>query len=121
MGKIMIVEDDIETIRLYEVILKNAGYQICVAKNGQEALELVEKEKPDLILMDMMMPDMDGVKAIEELQKNKLTQDIPIIMISGATKEMDFMKTVLMGPVGYIEKPFNSQKLLYQIKVQLEK
>jgi two-component system alkaline phosphatase synthesis response regulator PhoP len=121
MAKIMIVDDDNDIIQFTERTLKRAGYQTCVAEDGQKALELLQEEKPDLILMDMMMPRMDGVKAIEELQKNKLTRDIPIIMISGWTKEMDLMKGLLVGPVGYIEKPLSPKKLLYQIEAQLKK
>jgi len=121
MAKIMIVDDEVDTIQLTERILKRAGYQTCVAEDGQKAIELLPQEKPDLILMDILMPGMDGVKAVEELQKNKLTQDIPIIVISGAGGEMDLMKGLLIGPVGYIDKPFNPKKLLYQIEVQLKK
>lgn len=71
--------------------------------------------------MDMMLPEMDGVKVIEELQKNKLTQNIPVIVVSAMDEKMNFMKTVLPESVRYMEKPFIPEDLLYQIKTQFEK
>lgn len=92
-----------------------------MAENRCLALELAKEEKPDLILMDMMLPEMDGVKVIEELQKNKLTQNIPVIVVSAMDEKMNFMKTVLPESVRYMEKPFIPEDLLYQIKTQFEK
>lgn len=121
MANIMIVDDDEQTIQLVEHTLNSAGHTTCVAKNGQEALELVTEEKPDLILMDLYMPDIDGVEVITNLQESKLTMNIPIIVISGATKELEFMQTSLLGPVSYIEKPFSPKDLVYRVKTILNK
>lgn len=121
MAKIMIVDDDKGSVKLTESLLQKAGYQTCVAVDGQRAMDLIVQEQPDLILMDIMMPEMDGVKAVEELQKNKLTQNIPIILISAQKEEINLMKGLLFGPVGYHEKPIDSRRLLHQIEQQLKK
>lgn len=120
MAKIMIVDDEMDIAELMEKLLQRAGYQTLVAGDGKKALELLEKEKPDLIIMDLIMPEVDGISAIEQLQNNKLTRDIPVILMSGKTPELDLMKGLIMGPAAYIEKPFDNQKLLNVVHEQLK-
>ncbi|NIM02670.1 response regulator [bacterium] len=121
MTKILIVEDDPTTVQLIEFLLKKNDFDVSIAHNGVEALELSKKEKADLILMDVMMPKMDGIEAIERLKKDETTRDIPILILSALGQEMDVMRGLQVGASGYIVKPFSPKELLDEIKAKLEK
>jgi len=121
MTRILIVEDDLTTVQLIEFLLKKNNFEVLVAYNGVEALQISKEEKPDLILMDVMMPKMDGIEAIKKLQEDKNTQDIPIVILSALGQEMDVMRGLEAGASGYIVKPFSSKELLDEIKAELEK
>ena len=121
MARILIVEDDLTTVQLIEFLLKKNNFEVLVAYNGVEALQISREEKPDLILMDVMMPKMDGIEAIKKLQEDKNTQDIPIVILSALGQEMDVMRGLEAGASGYIVKPFSSKELLDEIKAELEK
>lgn len=115
MKKILIVEDDITIHDLISEILKNEQYSILNAYSGTEALMITEKEKLDLILLDLMLPGLDGEEII------KRVKGIPIIVISAKTAIEDKVKVLLDGANDYITKPFASEELLARIKVQLRK
>lgn len=115
MKKILIVEDDITIHDLISEILKNEQYNILNAYSGTEALMITEKEKLDLILLDLMLPGLDGEEII------KRVKGIPIIVISAKTAIEDKVKVLLDGANDYITKPFASEELLARIKVQLRK
>ena len=117
---ILAVDDDADIKELMEFFLEKKGYKVTTANDGNKALEILETMKPDLIVIDMLMPGMDGVRTIEELNKNQVNRDIPIIMVSGARDEMDLMKGLLERPIKYIEKPFSHEKLLSIIEQMLE-
>ncbi len=121
MARILIVEDDPTTVQLIEFLLKKNDFEVLVAHNGVEALEISKKEKSDLILMDVMMPKMDGIEAIEELKKDEDTRDIPIVILSALGQEMDVMRGLQAGAASYIVKPFSPKELLDEIKAKLEK
>ncbi|MFQ5867571.1 MAG: PleD family two-component system response regulator [bacterium] len=121
MARILIVEDDLTTVQLIEFLLKKNNFEVLVAYNGVEALQISKEEKPDLILMDVMMPKMDGIEAIKKLQEDKNTQDIPIVILSALGQEMDVMRGLQAGASGYIVKPFSSKELLDGIKGELGK
>jgi DNA-binding response OmpR family regulator len=121
MTKILIVEDDPTTVQLIEFLLKKNDFDVFIAHNGVEALELSKKEKADLILMDVMMPKMDGIEAIERLKKDETTRDIPILILSALGQEMDVMRGLQAGASGYVVKPFSPKELLDEIKAKLEK
>ncbi len=116
MTKIMIVEDDRTTVKLLKFLLEKRKYKIVSRENGREAVDTVEKELPDLILMDIMMPEMDGVEATRRIKENESTSSIPIIILSALGQEMEVMKGLQAGAEGYIVKPFDSQALLRQIE-----
>ncbi|MDH5661890.1 MAG: response regulator [Elusimicrobiota bacterium] len=120
MAKILIVEDDPTTVQLIEFLLKKNDYEVLIAHNGVEALEISKKEKSDLILMDVMMPKMDGIEAIEKLKKDENTRDIPIVILSALGQEMDVMRGLQAGASSYIVKPFSPKELLDEIKAKLE-
>jgi len=121
MAKILIVEDDPTTVQLIEFLLEKNGFEVLIAYNGVEALEISKKEKSDLILMDVMMPKMDGIEAIEKLKKDETTRDIPIVILSALGQEMDVMRGLQAGALSYIVKPFSPNELLDEIKAKLEK
>jgi len=121
MAKILIVEDDPTTVQLIEFLLKKNGFEVLIAYDGLEALEISKKEKSDLILMDVMMPKMDGIEAIEKLKKDETTRDIPIVILSALGQEMDVMRGLQAGALSYIVKPFSPNELLDEIKAKLEK
>ncbi|MBN2407516.1 MAG: response regulator [Elusimicrobia bacterium] len=119
MKKIMIVEDDDVTIRLLRFMLEKKDYKVVVCYNGKEAVEAVGKEKPDLILMDIMMPQMNGIEATETISGDPKTSKIPIIILSALGQEGDVMRGLEAGAVSYVVKPFDSQALLRQIDDRL--
>lgn len=121
MAKILIVEDDPTTVQLIEFLLKKNNFEVLIAYNGVEALQIAKKEKLDLILMDVMMPKMDGIEAIEKLKKDENTRDIPIIILSALGQEMDVMRGLQVGASSYIVKPFSPQELLTEINTKLAK
>jgi len=121
MAKILVVEDDYTTVQLIEFLLKKNNFEVLVANNGVEALEISRKQKPDLILMDVIMPKMDGIEAIEKLQEDENTRDIPILILSALGQEMDVMRGLQAGALGYIVKPFSPKELLDEIRGKLEK
>ncbi|MEE9316419.1 MAG: response regulator [bacterium] len=121
MAKILIVEDDPTTVQLIEFLLKKNNFEVLIAYNGVEALQIAKKEKLDLILMDVMMPKMDGIEAIEKLKKDENTRDIPIIILSALGQEMDVMRGLQAGASSYIVKPFSPQELLAEINTKLTK
>jgi len=121
MAKILIVEDDPTTVQLIEFLLKKNNFEVLIAYNGEEALQIAKKEKLDLILMDVMMPKMDGIEAIEKLKKDENTRDIPIIILSALGQEMDVMRGLQAGASSYIVKPFSPQELLTEINTKLTK
>lgn len=121
MSKVLIVEDDPTTVQLIEFLLKKNNFEVLVAYDGVEALQIIKKEKPDLILMDVMMPKMDGIEAIEKLQGDEATRDIPIVILSALGQEMDVMRGLQAGAASYIVKPFSPRELLDEIKAKLAK
>jgi len=121
MAKILIVEDDPTTVQLIEFLLKKNNFEVLIAYNGVESLQIAKKEKLDLILMDVMMPKMDGIEAIEKLKKDENTRDIPIIILSALGQEMDVMRGLQAGASSYIVKPFSPQELLTEINTKLTK
>ncbi len=114
--KIMSVEDDATTIKLLKFMLEKKGYTVVSFQNGRDAVDNVEEVMPDLILMDIMMPRMDGIEATKKIREKEKCTDIPIIMLSALGQEMEVMKGLQAGADGYVVKPFDSEALLKQIE-----
>jgi|SRR3989339_815224 len=112
MSKIMIVEDEMATVKLLKFMLEKKGYTVVHAENGRVAVDNVLDEKPDLILMDVMMPEMDGIQATKIIREDAKTCHIPIIMISALGQELEVTNGLLAGADSYVVKPFDSQALL---------
>jgi diguanylate cyclase (GGDEF)-like protein len=117
---ILIVDDTPKNIQLLGTVLKNIGYKIIVATNGLQALGLLEKIKPDLILLDVMMPELDGYETCKRIKATEKLKDIPIIFLTAKTQPEDIVKGFELGAVDYIIKPFNSSELLARVKTHLE-
>jgi len=118
-SNILVVDDIPENLRLLVGILRNAGYKVRPTNNGQRALMAIEKEPPDLILLDIMMPDMDGYEICEHLKANEQTRDIPVIFFSALNDVFDKLNAFNVGGVDYITKPFQEAELLARIKTHL--
>ncbi|MDF2557936.1 MAG: response regulator with CheY-like receiver domain and winged-helix DNA-binding domain [Bacillales bacterium] len=116
--KILICDDDYEIVEAIEIYLKSEGYTTYKAYNGLEALEEVTKNKPQLIIMDIMMPKMDGITAMLKIRHE---QNIPIILLSAKSEDTDKIIGLQMGADDYITKPFNPLELLARVKSQLRR
>jgi two-component system alkaline phosphatase synthesis response regulator PhoP/two-component system response regulator VicR len=114
--KILAVDDERHIVRLVQINLQKEGYEVVTAGNGREALEKVESEKPDLIVMDVMMPEMDGFEALEKLKANPETAQIPIIMLTAKAQDADVFSGWQKGADLYLTKPFNPSELLTFVK-----
>lgn len=117
--KILIVDDELDTLRLVGMMLESRGYQIITAGDGEKALLTAENEQPDLILLDIMMPGIDGFEVTRQLRQGKATQDIPIIMFTAKTSMDDRVQGLELGADAYLTKPISSRELLAHIKAVL--
>jgi CheY-like chemotaxis protein/MinD-like ATPase involved in chromosome partitioning or flagellar assembly len=117
--KILIVDDDMETLRLVGLMLQRQGYQIVAASNGTQALGLTRNEKPDLIVLDVMMPDMDGYEVTRQLRQDKDTVDIPIILFTAKSQVDDKVSGYEVGADDYLTKPVHPAELVAHIKALL--
>ena len=116
---VLVVEDDNELRDLLHTQLELDGYNVFTAHNGAVALEKVQTQKPDLILMDLMMPEMNGVEATKILKGNENTRHIPVIMVTSEDKKEDMIKGLEAGAVDYITKPFFLPELKARVKAVL--
>ena len=116
---IVIVDDVPDNLRLLVGILKEHGYKVRPAPSGVRALATVQKEPPDLILLDIMMPEMNGYEVCERLKADELTRDIPIIFLSALNEVFDKVKAFKAGGVDYISKPFQVEEVLARVKTHL--
>ncbi len=110
--KILVVDDEPTIVRLMEFILARQGHEMLVAVNGQEALEKVRLHAPDLILLDIMMPRIDGYEVARTLRADPATADLPIIMLSAKAQEEDIRKGMDVGVDEYVTKPFSPEHLV---------
>ena len=110
--RILVVDDERHIVRLVQVNLERAGYQIVTAFDGREALEKVESEHPDLVILDVMMPYMDGFEVLQTLRKNPATSTLPVIMLTAKAQDADIFRGWQAGVDSYLTKPFNPMELL---------
>ncbi len=115
---ILVVDDEKEIRDLIGIYLDNDGYKVIKASNGLEALNILEKEDVDLILLDIMMPNMDGMEACLKIRQDK---NMPIIMLSAKSEDMDKIMGLTTGADDYVTKPFNPLELLARVKSQLRR
>lgn len=119
MYKILAVDDEQNILELIRYNLEKDGYLVLTASDGEKALALAQREKPDLILLDVMLPNLDGLAMCRVLRQNEATRKIPIIMISARGEELDKVLGLEMGADDYVTKPFSNRELLARIKARL--
>jgi DNA-binding response OmpR family regulator len=113
--KILIVDDEDDILQFLELVLREKGYEVVTAAGGQEALTRAQMDKPDLVLLDIMMPQMDGWEVLKLLRVDDETSHIPVAMLSARTEAKDRVQGLQEGAVDYICKPFALQELLEKI------
>jgi CheY-like chemotaxis protein len=123
--KILAVDDDRDDLKMITMILEPEGYEVITAENGREALEKVESENPDLILLDVMMPELDGFAACAKLKSSPQSQGIPVILLTGVAKYITQSKYPLDGVLRadaeeYLEKPLEPEELLKAVAAHLK-
>jgi signal transduction histidine kinase len=117
---VLIVDDTIANLQLLGTMLNEEHYNLAIAENGQKALEIAETNLPDLILLDIMMPGMDGYDVCVKLQENPKTKNIPIIFLTAKSEVDDIVKGFTLGAVDYIPKPFHKEELIARVKTHLQ-
>ncbi len=120
--RVVCVEDEVEMIDLIRLILTREGYEVIVAKGGLQALQVIEDVHPDLVLLDLMMPDLDGWEVYQRIKSNPGTKDIPVIVVTARAQSIDKVLGLHIARVDdYITKPFGPADLLNSIKTVLAK
>ncbi len=116
---VLVVEDDPGSLRLIRLMLELSGYVTLEAADGRQAVEVAKSDRPDLILMDVMMPVMDGYSACSAIKKDEATRDIPVVILSAVGFELNKKLANRLGADGYITKPFAPQELLGAVNLLL--
>jgi phosphate regulon transcriptional regulator PhoB len=119
--KILVVEDEKDIVKMLEYNLKKEGYGTLSARNGDTAIEVAKKEHPDLILLDLMLPGIDGLEVCKALKAERKTATIPIIMLTAKSQESDKVVGLELGADDYITKPFSPRELMARIKAVLRR
>ena len=121
MATIYIVEDDVNIREIERYALKNSGYEVEEFESGESLFKRLERAVPSLLLLDIMLPDEDGLEILEKLRANKNTAAIPIIMVTAKTSELDKVKGLDFGADDYITKPFGVMELISRVKALLRR
>lgn len=121
MRKILLVEDEVDIRKTLEIILTREGFGVDFACDGLEAMQKLEKEKFDLIILDLMLPKWDGFKICKTMKQHKLYKDVPVIVLTAMAQEEDRQRCLAYGVEEYIKKPFDPDFLIKRIKELLEK
>lgn len=121
MKKILVIDDDPNIQEILENILSELGYKINLASDGDQALKRIEQDKPDLILMDIRLPDIDGISLCRQVRQLKETSNIPILMLTALSDVTTYHDAKLFGAVDYIVKPFDLDLLREKIEKVLSK
>ncbi len=119
--KILIVEDEKDIVKMLEYNLKKEGFRTLSVNDGEDALELANKEHPDIVILDLMLPGMDGLEVCKALKKESKTASIPIIMLTAKSQETDKVIGLELGADDYVTKPFSLRELLARIKAVLRR
>ena len=117
-ARILIVDDEAPIVDLLTYNLKRAHYEVCVARDGQEALEVAREEAPDLVILDLMLPHLDGLEVCRLLRKER---DVPIIMLTALDSEVDRVVGLELGADDYVVKPFSVRELMARVKSVLRR
>jgi len=118
-GRILVVDDEIYIVHILDFSLGMEGYEVVTALDGEEALRKATESKPDLIVLDIMMPKMDGYETCKALKADERTKDIPVILLSAKGRNVDMQTGYDVGADEYITKPFSPRKLVDRINTML--
>jgi len=121
MAKILVVDDEPHVVELVAFNLRREGYTVLSASNGAAALIEVDKEHPDLVILDIMMPIMDGLQVAEMLKANPATKEIPIVFLTAKSQDSDILDGLVAGAEVYLPKPFSPGELSRVVRSLLEK
>ncbi|GIM27896.1 DNA-binding response regulator [Clostridium polyendosporum] len=119
--KILIVDDEENIVELLKFNLENSGYKVLTAYNGIDALKVVKSEQPKLVLLDLMLPGLDGYDVCKEIRRDSLTTNIPIIMTTAKGEEIDKILGLELGADDYLTKPFSIRELVARVKAVLRR
>lgn len=119
MKKILLVDDEPNIIMSLEYTFRKLNYQVFIARDGQEALDLLENEHPDMIILDIMMPKVDGYATLDAIKTKEHLKNCKIMFLSAKSKESDIEKGFSLGADAYITKPFSIKKLVEQVNEML--
>ncbi|MCP4541139.1 MAG: response regulator, partial [Chloroflexi bacterium] len=121
-GRVLIVEDDPETVGMFSATVRKIGFTPLVSANGYEALALARRYRPDLILLDLRLPGMDGYEALTHLKRGVVTQTIPIIAVSAHVGEVDQERSrlIALGAASFLPKPFSIEELVTEMEAALQ-
>jgi len=114
-GKILVVDDEVNITQILEFSIGAEGYEVITAANGEEAIDKARREQPDLIILDIMMPKIDGYEACRILKANPLTKGIPVVLLTAKGRDIDKRLGYEVGATDYIIKPFSPNKLVDRI------
>ena len=118
--RILICDDDPVILRLLQVNLELEGYEVLLAHHGEEAIEVASQGNPDLIVLDIMMPRLDGYQTMQKLKAGESTSDIPVLFLSAKAQQSDIERGQEQGVAGYLTKPFDPSELLEVIENLLD-
>lgn len=118
-NRILVVDDQLKNIQVVGKILRDQGFMVSVAQSGKDALEIVKMTLPDLILLDIIMPDMDGFETCEHLKREEHSKDVPVIFLSALSETKDKVKGFKVGAVDFVSKPIETEELLSRIDLHL--
>jgi DNA-binding response OmpR family regulator len=119
-NRILVVDDDAQLAQLMRISLETRDYEVIIARNGIEGLERARSDKPDLVVMDVMMPEMDGFEALQKMKSDESIRHIPVIMLTARGRSADAVKGIEAGAHFYLAKPFSTFELIAHVKQILE-
>ncbi len=120
-GRVLVIEDEKNIAELVRYNLEREGFQVVVAQNGEEGLRLVEQHHPDLVLLDLLLPRLDGLEVCRRLRQNDATRLLPIIILTAKASEADKVSGLELGADDYVTKPFSPRELIARIRVALRR
>ncbi|MCB0211286.1 MAG: response regulator [Anaerolineae bacterium] len=118
--KVLIVDDEANIVISLEFLMQQAGYQVEIARNGEDALTMVAKFKPDLVLLDVMMPKVNGFDVCQKIRDNAELQDTKVIMLTAKGRDVEVAKGMALGANSYVIKPFSTKQLVLEVQRVLE-
>jgi two-component system phosphate regulon response regulator PhoB len=118
---ILVVEDDVDILRLITYNFEASGFDVATAQDGYEALALAKRQVPDLIILDLMLPGLDGLEVCKELKRSEATRKIPVLMLTARGEEVDRIVGLELGADDYVVKPFSPRELMLRVRAILKR